>query len=104
MMLTVIWDSEGIVLIEFLKQGNAVNSERYISTLRRLRVRLKRVRPAKHAILHHDNARPHTSRHTEEALHKMNFIVLPHPFYRPDFALKFHRIAPSVLQPRPCAK
>ncbi|GFR99063.1 histone-lysine N-methyltransferase SETMAR [Elysia marginata] len=27
-MLTVFWDSEGIVHIEFLKQGNTVNSER----------------------------------------------------------------------------
>ncbi|GFR71361.1 histone-lysine N-methyltransferase SETMAR [Elysia marginata] len=85
-MLTVFWDSEGIVHIECLKQGNTVNSERYIYTLRKLSVRLKCVRPTKHAILHHDNAKPHTSRQTEEALHKMNFIVLPHPSYSPDLA------------------
>ncbi|GFR94676.1 histone-lysine N-methyltransferase SETMAR [Elysia marginata] len=66
-MLAVFWDSEGIVDIESLKQGNTDNSERYISTLRKLSVRLKRVRPTKHAILHHDNARPHTSRQIEEA-------------------------------------
>ncbi|GFS06420.1 histone-lysine N-methyltransferase SETMAR [Elysia marginata] len=89
-MLIVFWDSEGIFHIEFLKQGNTVNSERYISTLRKLSVRIKRVRPTKHAIPHHDNARPHTSRQTEEALHKMNFVVLPHPSYSPD-------LAPSVL-------
>ncbi|GFR87087.1 transposase [Elysia marginata] len=86
MMLTVFWDSEGIVHIEILKQGNTVNSERYISSLRKLSVRLKRVRPTKHAILHHDNARPHTSRKTEKALHKMNFVVLPHPSYSPYLA------------------
>ncbi|GFS04299.1 histone-lysine N-methyltransferase SETMAR [Elysia marginata] len=82
MVLTVFWDSEGIIHIEFLKQGNTVNSERYISTLRKLCVRLKRVRPTKHAILHHDNARPHISRQTEEPLHKIN---------------EFRRIALSVL-------
>ncbi|GFS17348.1 histone-lysine N-methyltransferase SETMAR [Elysia marginata] len=76
-MLTVFWDSEGIVHVEFLKQGNTVNSERYISTLRKLSVRSKSVRSTKHAILHHDNAKPHTSRQAEEALHKMNFAVLP---------------------------
>ncbi|GFS17589.1 histone-lysine N-methyltransferase SETMAR [Elysia marginata] len=85
-MLTVFLDSEGIVHIEFLNQGNTIDSERYISTLRKLSVRLKRVRPTKHAILHHDNARPHKSRQTEEALHKMNFVVLPHPSYSPDLA------------------
>ncbi|GFS22650.1 histone-lysine N-methyltransferase SETMAR [Elysia marginata] len=35
-MLTVFWDSEGIVHIEFLKQGNTVNSEWYISSLSKL--------------------------------------------------------------------
>ncbi|GFR96215.1 histone-lysine N-methyltransferase SETMAR [Elysia marginata] len=44
------------------------------------------MRPTKHAILHHDNARPHTSRQTEEALHKRNFVGLPHPSYNPDLA------------------
>ncbi|GFR64073.1 histone-lysine N-methyltransferase SETMAR [Elysia marginata] len=85
-MLTVFWVSEGIAYIQFQKQGNTVNSERYISTLRKLSVRLKRVRPTKHAMLHHDNARPHTSRQTREALHKMNFVVLPDPSYSPDLA------------------
>ncbi|GFS25671.1 transposase [Elysia marginata] len=39
-MLTVFWDSEGIVHIEFLTQRNTVNSERYISTLRKRSVSL----------------------------------------------------------------
>ncbi|GFR96412.1 mariner transposase [Elysia marginata] len=87
MLLTVSWDSEGTVHIEFLKQENTVNSERYISMLRKLNVRLKHVRPTKHAILHHDNARPHTIRQTEEALHKIKLVALPHPSYSRDLAL-----------------
>ncbi|GFR82796.1 histone-lysine N-methyltransferase SETMAR [Elysia marginata] len=43
-MLTVSWDSEGNGHIEFLIQGNTFNLERYIPTLRKLSVRLKRVR------------------------------------------------------------
>ncbi|GFR75980.1 mariner transposase [Elysia marginata] len=96
LMLTVFWDSEGIVHIEFLKQGNTVYSERYISTLRKLSVRLKRVRPTKHAILHHDNVRLHKSRQTEEALHKMNFVVLPHPSYSPDLAPSGFNLFPKI--------
>ncbi|GFS23622.1 histone-lysine N-methyltransferase SETMAR [Elysia marginata] len=87
-MLTVFWGFRGNCSYgqEVLKQGNTVNSERYISTLRKLSVRLKRVSPTKHAILHHNNARPHTSRQTEKALHKMNFVVLPHLSSSPDLA------------------
>ncbi|GFR75463.1 histone-lysine N-methyltransferase SETMAR [Elysia marginata] len=44
-MLTVFWDSEGIVHIEFLKQGNTINPEWYISTLRKVSVRVKHVHP-----------------------------------------------------------
>ncbi|GFR63965.1 transposase [Elysia marginata] len=97
-MLTVFWDSEGIVDIEFMKQRNTVNSERYISTLRKLSVRLKRVRSTKQAILHHDNAMPHTSRRTEEALHKMNFVVLPHPSYNLDPAQSNFNLFPKLKE------
>ncbi|GFN92213.1 histone-lysine N-methyltransferase SETMAR [Plakobranchus ocellatus] len=32
-LFTVFWDMEGMVHMEFLEQGQTVNSERYISTL-----------------------------------------------------------------------
>ncbi|GFO14144.1 histone-lysine N-methyltransferase SETMAR-like protein [Plakobranchus ocellatus] len=44
------------------EQGQTVNSERYISTLRALKFRLRRVRRDKDSIVQHKNARPHTSR------------------------------------------
>ncbi|GFR97672.1 histone-lysine N-methyltransferase SETMAR [Elysia marginata] len=97
-MRTVFWYSEGTVHIEFLKQGKTVNLERYISTLRKLSVRLKRVHPKKHAILvlHHDIDRPHTSRQTEEALH--NFVVLPHPSYSPDITPNDFYLSPKLKE------
>ena len=63
-----------------------MNSEQHISTLRALKARLRRVRPNKDAILHHDNARPHTSHRTQQALQQMNLAQLPHPPYSPDLA------------------
>jgi hypothetical protein len=36
-MLTVFWNSEGIVLTDFLENGATVNSERYIESLRSLK-------------------------------------------------------------------
>ncbi|GFO16983.1 transposase [Plakobranchus ocellatus] len=54
-LFTVFWDMEGVVQMEFLEQGQTVNSERYISTLRALKLRLRRVRRDKDSILQHDN-------------------------------------------------
>ncbi|GFS06944.1 histone-lysine N-methyltransferase SETMAR [Elysia marginata] len=97
-MLTVFWDSGGIVHKEFLKQGNTVNSEQYIFTLRKLSVR--RVRPTKQAILHHDNARPHTSHVAELKRHciKMNFVELPHQSYSPDIAPSDFYLYPKLKE------
>jgi histone-lysine N-methyltransferase SETMAR len=37
-------------------------------------------------LLQHDNARPHTSLKTQEAITKFCWAVLPHPPYSPDLA------------------
>jgi hypothetical protein len=62
-MATVFWDSQGVILIDFLEAGVTVNSDIYIATLQRLKqaIRKKRLGKDVHSIqLHHDNARPHT--------------------------------------------
>ncbi|GFS22764.1 transposase [Elysia marginata] len=76
-LLTIFWDMEGIVHVEFLEQGTTINSERYVSTLRALKGRLRRVRQdkVKDVVIQQDNAQLHTSCQT-----------LPHPPYSPDLA------------------
>ncbi|GFO03741.1 mariner transposase [Plakobranchus ocellatus] len=46
----------------------------------------RRVRRDKDSILQHGNARPHTSRQTQEALRQLELTTLPHPAYSPDLA------------------
>ncbi|GFS13471.1 histone-lysine N-methyltransferase SETMAR [Elysia marginata] len=41
-LFTVFWDMEGVVLMEFLEQGQTANSERYILRIRDLKLRLRR--------------------------------------------------------------
>ena len=72
-LLTIFWDWDGIVLMEFLEQGQTVNSEQYVSTLQAVKARLRRVRRNKDSILHYDNARPHTSHMTQQALTRLKF-------------------------------
>ncbi|GFN80831.1 transposase [Plakobranchus ocellatus] len=85
-LFTVSWDMEGVVHMEFLEQGQTVNSERYISTLGALKLRLRRIRRDKDSILQHDNARPHTSRQTQVALRQLELTTLPHAAYSPELA------------------
>ena len=87
-LLTIFWDMEGIVHIEFLEQGTTINSERYVSTLRALKGRLRRVRQekVKDVVIQHDNARPHTSCQTQCALQQLELPTIPHPPYSPDLA------------------
>mgnify|MGYP003415101186 FL=1 len=86
-MLTVFWDSKGVLLSEFLERGNTVNSPVYCNTLQNLKRRIRRIRPDRSTfLLHHDNARPHCSRETLGKIDRLKFEVLPHPPYSPDLA------------------
>ncbi|PNF31454.1 hypothetical protein B7P43_G03413 [Cryptotermes secundus] len=62
-MCTAFWDMRGVILLDFLEPGETVNSERYKTTLTKLKARISRVRPEKQTTfrLQQDNTRPHTS-------------------------------------------
>jgi hypothetical protein len=60
-MLTVFWDSQGVLLAHFQKRGENVNSASYCEVLLKLRDAVRGKRPgllARGILLHHDNARP----------------------------------------------
>jgi len=75
-----------------------INSDAYIKTLRKLKQRYWRVRLNRNPgamLIQHDNARPHTSIQTQEAIAKFGRNVLPHLPYSPDLAPSdFHLFGP----------
>jgi histone-lysine N-methyltransferase SETMAR len=78
-----------VILVDIIPRGQTINSDLGIQTLKNLQNRLRRVRPHKNVaeiLLQHDNARPHTSLKTREAITKLGWTVLPHQSYSPDFA------------------
>ncbi|GFO04854.1 histone-lysine N-methyltransferase SETMAR [Plakobranchus ocellatus] len=93
-LFTVFWDMEGVVHMEFLEQGQTGNSERNISTLRALKLRLRRVRRDKDSILQHNNPRPHTRRQTQEALRQLT--TLPHRACSSDLAPSDYYLFPQL--------
>ena len=98
-MVTVFLDSVGVILVDFMSKGATINSEVYIDTLKKLKARIRRVRPAlkmSKVLLQHDNARPHTSLKTREVISSFGWTTISHPPYSPDLAPSdFHLFGPS---------
>jgi len=92
-MITVFWDIDGVILVDVMARGDTINSDAYIKTFQKLKQRYRPVRPNRNPggmLIQHDNARPHTSLRTQEAITKFGWTVLPLPPYSPD-------LAPSVF-------
>ena len=86
-MATVFWDRNGILLIDWLPEKTTINSDYYISKLEELQEVIKRERRGKLSkgiLLQHDNARPHVSYQTKDAIRRLGFECLPHSPYCPD--------------------
>ncbi len=89
-MMTVFFYWKGVIMIEFLKRGDKITSERYCETLANLKECICKKRPDlwkdRSFRLHHDNATVHTSDYTMKKLQKWGIKVLDHPPYLPDLA------------------
>lgn len=71
----VLWDTQGVVLVDFVPPGHT-------HTGRRKRLGLLKTG----VVLQHDNAPPHTARQTREKVEEMGWELLQHPPYSPGFA------------------
>jgi histone-lysine N-methyltransferase SETMAR len=86
-MLTVFWDARGVLCTELLTEGSTVNSDRYCATLRSVKQRICAIRRERNtSLFHHDNARPHCSAQTQDAMTSLKFTAVPHLPYSPDLA------------------
>ena len=104
-MVTVFWDSVGVILVDFMSKGATINSDVYIDTLKKLKARIRSVRPALEMcedLLQHNNARPYTSLKTHEVISFsqqftffFDWTTISHPPYSPDLAPSdFHLFGP----------
>ena len=97
-MVTVFWDSVGVILVDFMSKRATINSDVYIDTLKKLKARIRRLQPASETskvLLQHDNARPHTSLKTREVISSFVWTTISHSPYSPDLAPSdFHLFGP----------
>jgi histone-lysine N-methyltransferase SETMAR len=88
-MVTVFWDSQGVLLDHFHRRGENGNSASYCEVPLKLRDAIRRKRNgqlARGVLLHHDSIRPHTARATQKRSQELQWELLEHPPYSPDLA------------------
>ena len=88
-MATVFWDSQGIILVDYLEKGKTITGGYYATLLDRLNSEIKEKRPGmarKQVLFHQDNAPAHTSAISMAKIHELHYKLIPHPPYSPDLA------------------
>ena len=100
-MATIFWDSNGVILIDFLEGQKTITAIYYKSVLEKLKTAIAAKRPGKlhrGVMFHHDNAPAHSSRLTRETLREFRWSVLPHPPYSPDLAPSDYFLFPKLKE------
>ncbi len=89
-MLTLFFDSKGVIHHEYEPEGQTVNAKFYIQVLDRLCKHIARMRPEmwrnRKSFLLHDNACPHTAAIVQQFLAKKGVAQLSDPPYLPDLS------------------
>lgn len=98
-MMTAFWDEDGIIHIDFLPDGETINSDYYCQVLEDVHHHLRHRRRGKKSrgiLLHQDNARPHTARKTTEKIDQLRWKLISHPPYSPDLAPSDYALFPHM--------
>jgi len=86
---SVFWDSDGVLMIDYLERGKTVTGDHYAELIWKLRSAIKEKRRGKlsHGVLlHQDNVPAHTSAVAMAAIRECGFELLSQPPYSPDLA------------------
>ena len=99
-MLTIFFDSQGIVHKEFIPEGKTVNAEFYKGVMGHLLKCIQRVCPpafcSQDFFLLHDNAPAHKAATVCQFLTQKNVTTLYHPLYSPDLSPPDYLLFPKL--------
>jgi len=88
-LASIFWDQDDILLIDYLPNGQTINTEYYASLLVQLKDILKEKCRGKHTklvLFLHDNAPAHRALAIQKKLAYLGFQFPDHPPYSPDLA------------------
>ena len=83
-LVSLFWDEQGILFIDYLEKGRTINSEYHIALWVFLKEEITKKQPQmkkKKVLFHQDNALCHKLIATMAKLHELRFNLLPHPLY-----------------------
>jgi len=98
-LISIFWDQDGILLVDYLPKGQTINAEYYSSLLVQLKDILKekhRGNVTKGALFLHDNAPAHRALATQKKLVYLGFQCLHHPPYSKNLASSDHHLFPGL--------
>ncbi|UYV78958.1 hypothetical protein LAZ67_17000494 [Cordylochernes scorpioides] len=98
-MVSVFWDSEGVLHLDFLNKGQTITGNYYANLVKQLREAIKEKRRGKLSrkiVYHQDNALSHRSLQAMAAIYDSGFEILPHAPYSPDLALSDFHLFPHL--------
>jgi len=98
-LASIFWDQDGILLIDYLPKGQAINAVYYSSLLVQLKGILKEKRRwkfTKGVLFFHDNAPSRRALATHKKLAYLGFQCLDHPPYSPDLAPSDYHLFPGL--------
>jgi [histone H3]-lysine36 N-dimethyltransferase SETMAR len=100
-LASIFWDSQGIIMIDFLRGGRTITGEYYATLMEKLRISIREKRRgklSKGVIILHDNAPAHTSKIAVEKINALKFTTLAHPPYSPDLAPSDYYLFPKLKE------
>lgn len=100
-MASIFWDSEGILLIDYLERGTTITGQYYAALIPKLRNAIKEKRRGKlrrGVLFHHDNAPAHSSAVAMAAIQQAGFELVDHPPYSPDLAPSDFHLFPKLKE------
>ncbi|GBP29545.1 Histone-lysine N-methyltransferase SETMAR [Eumeta japonica] len=87
LMATTFWDSESVLLIDYLPKGTTMNGQYYANLLAQAGSRTEATWKLSRGVLFlQDSASVHTARVSRQALKDTGFSEIDHPPYSPDLA------------------
>jgi len=97
--VSIVWNQDGIHLIDYLLKGQTINAESCSSLLVQLKDILKEKRRGKvtnGVLFLHGNAPAHRAFATQKKLVYLGFQCLDHPPYSPDLAPSDYHLFPGL--------
>jgi len=98
-LVSIFWDQDGMLLIDYLPKVQTINAEYYSSLLVQMKDILKEKRRGnftKGALFLHDNAPAHRALATQKKLTYLVFQCLDHPPYSPYLAPSDYHLFPGL--------